>query len=467
MSGIVGLKGNKIFFTGIGGSSMSGLALLLRKEGYEVAGSDMQDSVKLQHLVESGIPVKIGHSADNVNGYDVLVYTAAVHGDNPELKYARENGIQLVKRSELVGMIMKMYREAVGISGTKGKTTTTSLLTTILLECGMEPSALIGGTAKNIGSNVRVGQSDVIVAEACEYEDSFLDFCPTVAVILNIEMEHTDYFKSMDQLKNSFRNFAQRLPENGLLVGCGDCPVTRQIVEQDHHEHVLYGIDTPCDLMAENIVQTEGMLSFDLMRGGEKLINLATPIVGKHNVYNILAAAAVALHFGLTPENIAHALKKYRGAGRRFDYYGSINGAAVYDDYAHTPDEYRAVIASALSLPHRRLLCIFQPHTYSRSIDFFNETVEAFHGSDEVIMVDIYAAREKNEGKIHSKDFAKAMNQNGISARYFAEFEQVCDYIEGTAQKGDIVLVIGAGTSNKLCEMIVARGVPTGEMHGD
>ena len=468
MSKISGLKGNKIFFTGIGGSSMSGLALLLKKEGYEVSGSDMQDSVKLQHLKDAGIPVAIGHSAENVRGFDALVYTAAVRGDNPELAYARQNGLQLIKRSQLVGMIMKMYRQAVAISGTKGKTTTTALVTTILLECGLEPSALIGGTAKNIGSNVRVGESRVIVAEACEYEDSFLDFCPTVGVILNVEMEHTDYFKSMEQLKGSFRGFAARLPEDGVLIGCGDCPVTREIIRGDSHPHLLFGIDTPSDLMAENIVQTaDGFLCFDLILRGEKAIQLKTPIIGRHNAYNVLAAVAAALQFDLSLEEIARALLCYKGAGRRFDYYGSINGAAVYDDYAHTPDEYRAVIESADYLPHGRLICIFQPHTYSRSIDFFEETVAAFARCDEVIMIDIYAAREKDEGKIHSRDFARAMQEKGIAACYMESFDRVCDYVEQTAKEGDIVLVIGAGTSNKLCEMIAARGVPTQQMHGD
>ncbi len=466
----INLCGKNIFFIGIGGSSMSGLALLLKKEGFNVFGSDMQRSVKVIHLEEMGISVKIGHDAQNIIdcNADTVVYTAAVSDDNPELCYAKVHGIYCMKRSELVGEIMGGYKNAVGISGTKGKTTTTALLSTVLIESGLEPSALIGGTAKNIGSNVKVGKNDYIVAESCEYQDSFLDFKPTVAVILNIELEHTDYFKSMEQLEASFLGFAMRTPCDGLVVGCSDCEITRRLLDKCQRNIITYGIENNADYTAKNIVQNKnGTLSLDIYEKGKFEINVNVPICGVHNAYNILASYAVAKYWGLKPEQIAEAFTKYLGAGRRFDLYGTVNGASVYDDYAHTPDEYRAVIAAAKSLEHRRLIGVFQPHTYSRSIDFFDETVDAFYECDEVIMLDIYAAREKDEGKIHSRDFAKAMCEKGMDAKYIPDYDDVTEYIVQNAMENDIVLVIGAGHSNVLCEKIVKRGVPTDKPHGD
>lgn len=467
----VDLKGNKVYLIGIGGSMMSGLALLLKKEGYTVTGSDSQRSVKVEHLIENGIDVKIGQRALNIEetAPDVIVYTAAISADNPELSYAREHNIQLLKRSELVGKVMSCYKNAVGISGTKGKTTTTSLLSTIFIEAGLEPSALIGGTSKNIGSNVRVGDGEYIVAESCEYQDSFLDFAPTAAVILNVELEHTDYFKSMDQLKSSFAGFAEKVPsDTGIVIGSADDDVTVDILSRVDRRKLTFGIVNNADYTAKNINEDgRGTLSFDVYFRGTKETALSVKICGIHNVYNILAAYAVARHFGLTPEIIASAVKEYKGAGRRFDLYGTVNGASVYDDYAHTPDEYRAVINAAKGLLHKRIITIFQPHTYSRSIDFFAETVDAFEGSDEIIMLDIYAAREKDEGKIHSRDFARAMTEKGFNARYMPVYEEVADYIAKTVRKDDIVIVIGAGHSNRLCEMIAAKGEPTKERHGD
>jgi len=464
------LVGSNVFFIGIGGSSMSGLALLLKREGYNVSGSDMQSSVKTEHLCEQGINVMYGHSEDNIRSANAhtVVYTAAIPHDNPELCYAKENGIHLMKRSELVGLIMSRYKNAVGISGTKGKTTTTSLLSTVLLESGMDPSCLIGGTSKNLAANYRVGNGEVIVAESCEYQDSFLDFAPSVAVILNVELEHTDYFKSLDQLKQSFVDFAHITPKDGLVVGCADCNVTMDILSKVDRPKVTFGLINDADYTAKNITENgEGTLSLDVYKKGDFATHVDMPIYGKHNAYNVLATLAVTDFFGIPMDVAAEIIKKYKGTGRRFDYYGSVNGASVYDDYAHTPDEYRAVIDAAKNMKHNRVIGIFQPHTYSRSIDFFDETVEAFKACDEIIMLDIYAAREIDEGKIHSRDFANAMIERGMNAKYMPKYEDVADYIEQTAQDGDIVLVIGAGHSNRLCEMIAARGIPTTEAHGD
>ena len=464
------INGKNIFFIGIGGSSMSGLALLLKKEGYNVYGSDMQSSVKTQHLRENGINVMFGHDAVNIidSKAETVVYTAAIPKDNPELMYASEHGIALLKRSELVGLIMSRYKNAVGISGTKGKTTTTALLSTVLEECGKDPSCLIGGTAKNFGANFKVGRGDVIVAEACEYQDSFLDFAPSIALILNVELEHTDYFKSMEQLENSFVRFAQITPKDGIVIGCADCETTMHILSRAERKKVTFGINNEADIMAKNIFETQnGRLLCDVYVRGKQAASVEVPLCGKHNVYNVLAVFAVTDCFGIPAGAVAEAMKNFKGTGRRFDYYGSVNGAKVYDDYAHTPDEYRAVINAAKSLEHNRIVGIFQPHTYSRSIDFFEETVDAFRECDEIILLDIYAAREKDEGNIHSRDFVKAMTAKGMDAIYMPLYEDVADYIEQTAENGDIILVIGAGHSNKLCEMIAAKGIPTTEAHGD
>lgn len=462
--------GKNIFFIGIGGSSMSGLALLLKKEGYNVYGSDMQASVKTRHLEENGIKVIIGHDAQNIIdcGAETVVYTAAISSDNSEFAYAREHGLALLKRSELVGLIMSRYKNAVGISGTNGKTTTTALLSTVLEECGKDPSCLIGGTAKNFGTNFKVGKGDVIVAEACEYKDNFLDFAPSVALILNVELEHTDYFKSMEQLENSFVEFTHKTPDNGIVIGCADCNATMRILSRVQRKKVTFGINNEADFIAKNIIEsTDGKLSCDIYIRDAFATHVEVPLCGKHNAYNVLAVFAVTDCFGISANMVAEAMKNFKGTGRRFDYYGSVNGAAVYDDYAHTPDEYRAVINAAKGLKHNRIVGIFQPHTYSRSIDFFTETVDAFEGCDEIILLDIYAAREKDEGKIHSLDFVKAMTARRMDAIYMPIYEDVAEYIAQTAEKDDIILVIGAGHSNKLCEMIAAKGIPTTEAHGD
>lgn len=464
------IYGKNIFFIGIGGSSMSGLALLLKKEGYNVYGSDMQMSVKTEHLEENGINVMIGHDAQNIVSCcaETVVYTAAIPQDNPELVYAREHGIVLLKRSELVGIIMARYKNAVGISGTKGKTTTTALLSAVLEACGKDPSCLIGGTSKNFGTNFRVGKGDVIVAEACEYRDSFLDFAPSIALILNVELEHTDYFKSIEQLEDSFVKFAHITPEDGTVIGCADCSTAMSILSRVERKKVTFGINNKADFTAKNISEgLDGKLSCDIYIRDVFATHVEVPLCGKHNAYNVLAVFAVTDCFGIPADTVAESMKNFKGTGRRFDYYGSVNGASVYDDYAHTPDEYRAVISAAKGLKHNRIVGIFQPHTYSRSIDFFAETVNAFKDCDEIILLDIYAAREKDEGKIHSRDFVKAMTAKGMDAIYMPIYEDVAEYIEQTAEKDDIILVIGAGHSNKLCEMIAAKGIPTTEAHGD
>lgn len=465
------IYGKNIFFIGIGGSSMSGLALLLKKEGYDVYGSDMQTSVKTEHLEENGVKVMIGHDAQNIISCsaETVVYTAAISQDNPELVYAKEHGINLLKRSELVGLIMSRYKNAVGISGTKGKTTTTALLSAVLEECGKDPSCLIGGTSKNFGTNFRVGKGDVIVTEACEYQDSFLDFAPSIALILNVELEHTDYFKSMEQLEDSFVKFAHITPvDTGTVIGCADCDTTMSILSRVDRKKVTFGINNKADFTAKNISESEyGKLSCDIYVRDVFATHVEVNLCGKHNAYNVLAVFAVTDCFGIPADIVAEAMKNFKGTGRRFDYYGSVNGASVYDDYAHTPDEYRAVISAAKGLKHNRIVGIFQPHTYSRSIDFFDETVDAFKECDEIILLDIYAAREKDEGKIHSRDFVKAMTARGMDAVYMPVYEDVAEYIEQTAEKDDIILVIGAGHSNKLCEMIAQRGIPTTDAHGD
>ncbi len=466
----VDLGAEKVYMIGIGGSSMSGLALLLKKEGFEVSGSDSQLSVKVEHLMENGINVYIGQREENIikDQPDVIVYTAAISADNPELRYAREHGIRLMKRSQLVGAVMSCYKNAVGISGTKGKTTTVSLLSTVFIECGLDPSALIGGTAKNIGSNYRVGSDEYIVAESCEYQDSFLDFKPTVSVILNIELEHTDYFKSIEQLKRSFEGFAKLVPDDGAVIGCSDCPETMKIWNRIDRPKFTFGINNPADYEARNIIEDGcGTLSLDIYENGVFSAKAEVPICGKHNAYNILAVYAVARFYGLDGDTITEAMKAYKGAGRRFDLYGEVNGAKVFDDYAHTPDEYRAVISAAKGLKHNRIMGIFQPHTFSRSLDFFDETVDAFEECDEVIMLDIYAAREIDDGRIHSRDFEAAMKKKGYNVKYMPAYEEVADYIAKKALPDDIILVIGAGHSNRLCEMIAAKGTPTKLQHGD
>jgi len=469
---IKNFKDKVIHFIGIGGSSMSGLAMLLKGMGYNVKGSDSEHSAKAEHLIEHGIDVTFPQSAKNVADADIgiVVYTAAIADDNPELVAARERGIPCMKRAELMGQIMRLHKSAVGISGTKGKTTTTALTATILMECDKYPTVLIGGTAKNIGSNMLEGKGDVLVAESCEYQDSFLSFAPTVAVILNVELEHTDYFKSMAQLEQSFVSFGELVPRNGgVVIGNADCEITRSIMSRIDRECLSYSVkDSSADYYGYDIVQNGEELCMKISYKGAQGVSFAVPIVGVHNAYNILAAVSASCACsGVSLEESARALKAYKGTGRRFDRYGMLNGAGVYDDYAHTPDEYRAVIDAARGVAKGKVRVVFQPHTYSRSIDFFDETVEAFKMADEVILVDIYAAREAYTDKIHSTHFVEEMKKRGYKAMYIPEYSDVTEYMKANAMDGDVILVIGAGHSYRLTQMIADAGTPTDCAHGD
>ena len=470
MVDIKNFKDKIIHFIGIGGSSMSGLAMLLKGMGYNVRGSDSEHSAKAEHLMEHGIDVRFSQCAENIVDAGVVVYTAAISDDNPELAAARENSVPCMKRAELMGQIMRLHNSAIGISGTKGKTTTTALTATILMECDKYPTVLIGGTAKNIGSNMLEGKGDILVAESCEYQDSFLSFAPTVAVILNVELEHTDYFKSMAQLEQSFVSFGELVPnDSGCVIGNKDCEVTCKIMSRINRERLTYSVkDSSADYYGYDITQNGDELCMKISYKGGEGVYFSVPIVGVHNAYNILAASAASCACGgVTLEDCANALKAYKGTGRRFDKYGTLNGAGVYDDYAHTPDEYRAVIDAARSVAKGKVRVVFQPHTYSRSIDFFNETVEAFAKADEVILVDIYAARESYTDKIHSTHFVDEMKRRGYNAMYIPAYPDVTEYMKANAGDGDVILIIGAGHSYRLTQMIADAGIPTDCAHGD
>jgi UDP-N-acetylmuramate--alanine ligase len=446
------LKGKHIHFIGIGGISMSGLAQILLRQGCLVTGSDIKASTLTQKLSDSGAIVYIGHKADNVIGADLVVYTAAIHNDNPELNEADRLGIPTVDRATFLGQIMKNYGKGIAVAGTHGKTTTTSIISIILQNAGLDPTVLVGGELDAIGGNVCVGQSQYFVTEACEYVESFLKFYPYIAVILNIERDHLDYFKDLDEIYNAFLSFAKLTPDDGYVVGCIDDSLVERLLNDMPGKAISYGIDKPAHWTAADIAfDKKGFPSFNIYCGGLNMGRFSLSIPGRHNIYNALASVAVADLCGIDIEMIKESLRLYKGAHRRFEVKGQLKeGVTVIDDYAHHPTEIKATIQAALHYPHNQIWCVFQPHTYTRTRLLLDEFASAFYGIDHLIITDIYAAREVDDGSINSKDLALRINQAGQNAIYMQDFSSIERYILDNCQAGDIIITMGAGDVYKI-----------------
>ena len=448
--------GVRVHMAGIGGVSMCALAEVLKGMGLAVQGSDMTDSDTVKHLRSVGIPVAIGHSAENLQNCDLVIRTAAIHDSNPEIAGAIARGIPVYERAQGWGAIMQAYRNALCISGTHGKTTTTSMATHIFMAAQKDPTVMIGGTLPLLGKGYRVGKGDTIILESCEYCNSFLNFFPTVAVILNVHADHLDFFKDLADIEHSFHRFAELVPAGtGKVVVNWDDEGARAAVEGLDRPMFTYSVkDRDTDCYAGNVAFFDGYGEFDIIIRGQRYAHVALHVPGKHNVSNALAAAAAAYLLGVDGSAVEAGLASFTGAGRRFEHKGVYHGAEVYDDYAHHPDELEALLNAVQPLPHKRLICAFQPHTYTRTAALFDDFVRVLRRPDKVILAEIYAAREKNELGISSRDLAARIP----GAVYCSTLEQVTEELAKLAQPGDMLLTVGAGDIYRAGEMLLKRG---------
>ncbi len=446
-----------VHFIGIGGISMSGLAEILLKEDFRVSGSDNKESALTEHLTSLGASIFYGQKASNIiPGIDVVVYTAAIREDNEEYREAVRQGLPMLSRAELLGQLMTNYRMPVAVAGTHGKTTTTSMLSHILLAADLDPTISVGGILKAIGGNIRVGSSDVFVTEACEYTNSFLHFFPKIGIILNIDADHLDFFKDLDDIRNSFRRFAELLPEDGTLIINTCIPDLSKITEGLACKVITYGDNG--DYSAADISHNErGEASFDLLRHGTLTDRIELSVNGDHNVSNALAAIAAADLLNVPSGAVKDGLRSFYGTDRRFELKGTVNGVTVIDDYAHHPTEIRASLAAAKNYPHREIWCIFQPHTYTRTKALFQDFVDVLGTAGHVIMADIYAARETDTLGISSADIAAALKENGCDAYYFSSFREIEDFCVRTCQTGDLLITMGAGDVVNIGEELLKR----------
>ena len=438
---------------GIGGVSMYPLAEMLLNRGVVISGSDVRDSEHIDRLRNQGVTVVIGHFPENVQNADLVIRTAAVHDDNPEISTAINNGIPVFERAQALGALMSDYNNALCVSGTHGKTTTTSMCTHIVMEAGLDPTVMIGGDLPLLGCGYRIGQRDTIVLESCEYCNSFLSFRPTVAVVLNVEEDHMDFFHSLEEIQHSFRTFAELVPENGWVVYNADDANTDHALTGIERQTVTFGLDRPARFTAQNLIFHNGLARFDLVDDGKYICHIRLSVPGRHNVMNALAAASAARCMGVGAEAISKGLSQYRGAGRRFEYRGTCNGADVYDDYAHHPGELNTLITTAKSLRYNRIICAFQPHTYTRTISCFDGFVEQLSRPDKTILMEIFPARETNTTGISSKDIAAKIP----GAIYCSTLEETESSIRKIAEPGDLILTVGAGELNKVAGWLTEK----------
>ncbi len=436
-----------VYFMGIGGISMSGLAEILLDRGFCISGSDVKPSAITRKLEAQGISIHYGQKAENItDDIDLIVYTAAIHPDNPEFAEAVRRNIPMMDRAELLGQMMKNYKNCVAVAGTHGKTTTTSMLTHIFLDAGADPTISVGGILRILNGNYRIGRSENFIAEACEYTNSFLKFNPRIEIILNIEEDHMDFFKDIDDIRGSFRRFAHKLPQDGLLVINGRIDRLDEICGDLNCPVVTYGLDGDFDYTAKNIeLDTVADASFDVYCRGEQIGRFHLNVPGIHNVSNALAAIAVSRFLNISLEHIRSGLLKFDGTDRRFQYKGEFNGVTVIDDYAHHPTEIKATLTAAKNYPHHTTWCVFQPHTYSRTKAFLHEFADALSLADKIILADIFPAREEDPGDISSGDIRDLLVAAGKDAYYFQSFSEIEKFLLKNCIHGDLLITMGAG----------------------
>lgn len=449
-----------LHFTGIGGISMSALAEIMISRGFTVTGSDSHESKITDHLESLGAKIFYNQVAGNISSdIDVLIYTAAIKQDNPELVKAKELGIPLLTRAKFLGQIMLNYPMAIGVSGTHGKTTTTSMLSQIMLEGNTDPTILVGGIMPAIHGNTRVGHSDKLITEACEYTNSFLSFKPNMAIILNVAADHLDFFKDLDDIRHSFRKFAELVPNDGFLVINSDIDNLEYFTDGLKCKVITVGSDpAKSDYSATNIEFDQfAKGSYDLVVNGEKSFHVALNVTGEHNIYNSLAAIAAAHAMGISDENIKAGLTQYGGTDRRFQYKGKVGDVTIIDDYAHHPDEITATIKTAKHYPHKKMWVVFQPHTYSRTKSLLPEFGKALKEADAVVLADIYAAREKDTLGVSSLDVKKEIEKYGTEVHYYPSFSEIENFLLESCSPGDLLITMGAGDVVKIGEHLLGK----------
>ena len=438
-----------VYFIGIGGISMSGLAEILLSEGFTVSGSDWNRSPLTELLESRGAHINYGkpQKAENItDDIDLVVYTAAVHTDNPEFAEVLRRQIPTLTRAQFLGQLMRNYKTPVAISGTHGKTTTTSMVSEILLHAEEDPTLSVGGILKSIHGNIRVGKSGLFVTEACEYTNSFLSFFPKIGIILNIEEDHLDFFKDIDDIRASFRKFAQLLPQDGALIINAGIDNYEEIIRDLPCRVITFGKGADADYYPTEITYNEfADATFRVHRFGEpgEFITLGVP--GEHNVLNALAALALTDLLGIAPEKAQYALRTFHGTDRRFEYKGTVNGITIVDDYAHHPTEITATLKAAQNYPHKTVWCVFQPHTYTRTKAFLDDFAKALSLADKVILADIYAARETDTLGISSADIQERIIKKGKDCYYFHTFAEIQEFILKNCMHGDLLITMGAG----------------------
>ena len=452
-------KPEHIHFIGIGGISMSGLAEILLGAGFSISGSDMKPSALTNQLESKGAKVFYGQCAENISAeYNCVVYTAAIHADNPEFARCVELNLPMLTRAELLGQIMKNYQTSIAVSGTHGKTTTTSMFSSVLLAADADPTISVGGILEAIGGNIRVGKSETFITEACEYTNSFLSFYPTMSIILNIEEDHMDFFKDLDDIMNSFRLFAKRLPKDGVLIINKEIKDYEKVTEGLECKVITYGMDSSCTYHAENIIfNAQGYGEFDVMHHSTNMGHIVLNVPGQHNVSNALAVIAAARKLGISMEQIQAGLLGFSGANRRFQRKGEYNGVTIIDDYAHHPTEIRTTLEAAKNYPNREVWCIFQPHTYTRTKAFFHEFAESLSLADHVILADIYAARETDTLGMSSALLCEEIKKLGADCHYFPTFAEIEDFVKSHCIHGDLLITMGAGDVVNIGENILNK----------
>ena len=450
-------KYKNIHMIGIGGVSMSGIAEILLNFGFNVTGSDASASEITEILNKKGIQVTIGHDLNSIANSDLIVYSAAIKQDDPEMLEAKRLNIPTIERADFLGELTRCFKDTIAISGTHGKTTTTSMISLCFLEALKDPSIQVGAILKQIDGNYKVGNSEHFIIEACEYVESFLKFSPKAEVILNIDNDHLDYFKTFENIKNAFIKYVKLLPDNGLLVINGDDANCLDLPNYTKAKSLSYGITNKhTDFFAVNIVfDNDGFPEFDVYSKDGFYDKIKLHVPGTHNVLNCLACIALCNEYGISKDIIKSALSKFTGAHRRFEFKGKVNGASIYDDYGHHPTEIVATAKSLMNKKYNESWVVFQPHTYSRTKTLLEDFAKALLNFDNIIVLDIYAAREKNTYNISSKDLVDKIISLGKDAKYIPDFYECVSYIKENAKENDIIMTLGAGTVTQIGPMLL------------
>ena len=442
----------RIHLIGIGGTSMSGIAEILNQWGFYVQGSDINSSSTIERLVSLGISVTIGHDASKINGCDLVIYSAAVKQDDPELVRAKDLEIPTLERKDILGEITKAFRNTICVTGTHGKTTTSSMVSMCFLESQYDPTIQVGADLKAINGNNRGGKSDYFILEACEYSESFLSFFPKAEIILNIDNDHLDYYKDIDHIKETFIKYIKLLPDDGILVYNADDEHCSHFSRYTKAKSLTFGIETSnANYTAKNITfDKNGFPTFDVYHNNVFFKTFKLSIPGKHNVYNALSSIALCDEFGLDKSDIKTGLQKFTGAGRRFEFVGEVNGAKIFDDYGHHPTEITAVANALKKKKYNHSWVVFQPHTYSRTKALLEDFANCLTNFDNIIVTDIYAAREVNTYNVTSKDIVDKIDELGRRAYYIPDFDDIIEFLKRNVKPDDIVITQGAGTITQI-----------------